>query len=111
MMAVRHAGLMPPELAVDVFEFAGLHFGMDDDAIAHVDRLPGGQGKRGVGELRIEGAASEGIDGQQAVIAHVPARGVMETLRRIEEGDAELFAVEHTTVIHPLGGFAPRLFR
>ena len=71
MMAVRHAGLMPPELAVEVFEFAGLHFGMDDDAIAHVDRLPGGQGKRGVGELRIEVREDVEVSGQCGAVIHI----------------------------------------
>src|SRR5258708_1623761 len=74
-----------------------------------MERLAGVEGPVALGLGRVEGVLAEGIEREQAVVARVPVYGMARVGGRIENRDAEFFAVDRARIIDPVRAMTPDL--
>src|ERR1035437_7265844 len=102
-----HSGVQGEE-TVDIGVLHGTR--VNDDAIAVAQALTGLDGHGAVLRFVIgEDGEAPRVGGEEAVGAGVPALGVAGIVGMIEDGDAELFAVDLAGIIAPRRGLAPEL--
>ena len=80
---------------------------MNEDSPAEGDFLAGGQFGDVVVQVGVERALTKRVEGEQAIIPHVPVGGKAGIRGMVEDGHTEPFTLHYTGVVDPRRAFTP----